>query len=276
MSIQREQEKNVNQLKLIDNKIAKSNLASNEERLGNVGNNAIEDKKQKDMVLNSLLADTNVDNMILEALKQEIGREITDPNTLRKVLSSNPINYIYFFNNLITINLYSLESRTNIKLEEEIINVDNRTLLGCEDLCEEFEWLYQPYTEFIMESFTYGQNELEYNQNLNSKDKMKLHETTRYIGNKRRNISNWNILGKNKNTIGSNTINQIDDLFIKSTSNINVNKRKLLSVSEMKELSDRRLKEFEEKDKILNDEYLKIQRDKDKMQEMEIEIQEKK
>ena len=176
MSIQREQEKNVNQLKLIDNKIAKSDLASNEERLGNVGNNAIEDKKQKDMVLNSLLADTNVDNMILEALKQEIGREITDPNTLRKDLSSNPINYIYFFNNLITINLYSLESRTNIKSEEEIINVDNQTLLGCEDLCEEFEWLYQPYTEFIMESFTYGQNELEYNQNLNSKEYNRLHK----------------------------------------------------------------------------------------------------
>jgi hypothetical protein len=130
---------------------------------------------------------------------------------------------------------------------------------------EEFIWIHQTEDKIF-----------KFKMNDNQKLKMKLHETTRYIGNKRRNISNWNILGKTKNTIGSNTINQIDDLFIKSTSNINVNKRKLLSVSEMKELSDRRLKEFEEKDKILNDEYLKIQRDKDKMQEMEIEIQEKK
>ena len=112
--------------------------------------------------------------------------------------------------------------------------------------------------------------------NDNQKLKMKLHEATRYIGNKRKSINNWSNLNKTKNTIGSNTINQIDDLFIKTSSNTNMNKRKLLSVEEMKELSDRRLKEFEEKDKVLNDEYLKIQRDKDKMQEMEIEIQEKK
>jgi hypothetical protein len=255
--------KNIIELEFDNEKIAKSNL---------VGNLMFEEEKRqvKEMLEKKMNVNIYGDD---GNWTDKLGKEIIDVRDIKlNDLSEKTIDYITLFKYLININLKEEEEEEIGKRIEqlEVNQIVNRRIISIgnynERTMDAFQWLWEK--EIMIEGLAKSEKEIEYNDIILNRDQQIIYnagftelETSWITGwfidlnmylmnilNRNQTIITNNYLGvKRKNdTIGTTTINRIDNIKLGSKRSTSISVRKRVKLKSIEELNQSKLNEMNE------------------------------